>query len=284
MSAGAPPNVESLRKRLDNYAQRSQVSFAQLQRLIANVVIGQVLPGGVIRGGAALKIRLGHAGVRFTRDLDVARPATASLEEYIDALHENLRRGWSGFTGALESVTSPHPGDIPAEYLIHRFRIRLDYESGQWLSVPFEVGGDDVAASRESENVLAPSIGELFGEIGLERPQPIPLLSMRHQVAQKLHACTDVDDELITNDRAHDLIDLQLLRRVDEFDLAGVRDACRRLFSSRNRQSWPPTVRVLRGWGDLYDHAAAGLNVMPTVESAVEWANDLITEIDQGRT
>jgi len=283
VSAGSPPNVESLRKRLDNYSQRSRVSFGQLQRLIANVVVGQMLPGGVIRGGAALKIRFGHAEVRFTRDLDVSRPATASLEEYTHALGENLRRGWGGFTGVLESVSSPHPGDIPIEYLIHRFRIRLDYESSQWLSIPFEVGSDDLAASRESEILLAVGIGELFSEIGLKRPQPIPLLSVRHQVAQKLHACTDVDG-LLGNDRAHDLIDLQLLRRVDEFDLAGVRDACRRLFSSRNRQSWPPTVRVLHGWGDLYGHAAAGLNVMPTVESAVEWANALITEIEQGRT
>lgn len=37
------------------------------------------------------------------------------------------------------------------------------------------------------------------------------------------------------------------------------------------------------GWDSLYFSQAEGLNVLPTVDDAVAWANDLIAKIDSAR-
>ncbi|WP_431310197.1 nucleotidyl transferase AbiEii/AbiGii toxin family protein [Litorihabitans aurantiacus] len=59
-------------------------------------------------------------------------------------------------------------------------------------------------------------------------------MHLEHQIAQKLHAVTDPAYE-----RAHDLVDLQLLWRADP-DLPRLRDLCERTFDWRRRQPWPP--------------------------------------------
>lgn len=276
----APSNVEALRRRIDNHAHREQISVAQLQRLIANVVIGQMMPLGVIRGGAAMKIRVGDAGVRFTRDLDVSRAAGIAVSEFIDDFAERLDVGWYGFTGRIESLTSPSPPNVPDDYLIRRYRVRLSYLRSSWVSVHFELGNDDVGGVSEADACLAPSIIDVFDALGLVRPNPVKLLSVRHQIAQKLHACTDTNSD---NQRAHDLVDLQLLMNRTSVDVFSVREACVRLFASRKGQQWPPIVRVMAGWKELYDVAAYGLDVLPTVQAAVEWANEFVALIDRSR-
>ena len=45
----------------------------QVRTLIANTIIGQLLPKGVVKGGSALKFRYGDKTTRFTRDLDTVR-------------------------------------------------------------------------------------------------------------------------------------------------------------------------------------------------------------------
>jgi len=44
----------------------------RLRRALANTVVGQMLPPGVVKGGTAMKVRVGEAGSRFTPDLDAA--------------------------------------------------------------------------------------------------------------------------------------------------------------------------------------------------------------------
>ena len=96
-----------------------------------------------------------------------------------------------------------------------------------------------------------------------------------HQIAQKLHACTGAG-----NERAHDLVDLQLLVSSEELDLAQVRETSVRLFNYRQAQPWPPTVIAGPTWPGIYDEAGIGLKVVPNVDSAVDWANELIARID----
>lgn len=81
------------------------------------------------------------------------------------------------------------------------------------------------------------------------------------------------------NDRAHDLVDLQILDQEEDVDLAAIGVTARRLFASRRAHEWPPTVVAHQGWETLYAEAAEGLGVLPNVVAAVEWANDLISRI-----
>ena len=82
------------------------------------------------------------------------------------------------------------------------------------------------------------------------------------------------------NQRAHDLIDLQLIAARTPLDLPRIRALCVRLFDYRRMQPWPPRIEALPGWDDIYRSRSAGLPVLPTVDEAVAWANALVAKID----
>ena len=45
----------------------------RLRRILGAVIVAQMIPGGVLKGGSAMKIRFGDDATRFTKDLDAAR-------------------------------------------------------------------------------------------------------------------------------------------------------------------------------------------------------------------
>jgi hypothetical protein len=98
---------------------------------------------------------------------------------------------------------------------------------------------------------MSDQMREIFTKLGLPEPRPVPVLPVAHQVAQKLHACTGVTREG-TNDRAHDLVDLQLLDQEAGIDLPDTAATARRLFAARKSHPWPPTVRAHPDWPQLY--------------------------------
>lgn len=108
-------------------------------------------------------------------------------------------------------------------------------------------------------------------------------ISLRYQVAQKIHACTDPLDGQQVNTRARDLVDLQLLAQlVDVGDLTSVNRACREILDGRARHSWPPEVVVPDVWPSIYGAARVGIDdVAATIELAAEWLREFITRIDE---
>lgn len=279
--AGSPPtNLASLLSRLYNLAADSGVDLAQIQRAMANVVVGQMLSSGVIKGGAAVKMRAGDQPTRFTTDLDALRPRHVSLDGFIDEFRDNLATGWCHFTGTLEELRPARPSNVPQLYVMQPFRIRLRYRGRHWLSVPFELNVDELDAAAHPEFHLARDLSHMFTTIGLDAPDAVRLLPVEHQIAQKLHACTDTSSGSQTNQRAHDLVDLQILVNISHIDWLGLRGICRRLFVFRQRHAWPPQVVAALDWLQLYEAAAGTLEVLPTVDQAVAWTNDLIRRIE----
>ena len=106
------------------------------------------------------------------------------------------------------------------------------------------------------------------------------MLPLAHQIAQKLHACTTPDDIGWTNERAHDLIDLQLAVELFVGELAKIREIAVQRFAARQRQPWPPNITVRAGWANRCREEADGLDVVDDVESAASWVNELIKRID----
>lgn len=102
-------------------------------------------------------------------------------------------------------------------------------------------------------------------------PKPCAPSSSASAIAQTLHALSAEGSE-----RARDLVDLQLLERREDLDLATVVATCARLFRYRQQHEWPPTSGLGATWDTLYLEAAEGLEVRPTVENAVRWVNDSI--------
>lgn len=63
------------RRNLDMAVRRmfdDEKEYLDARMLMANTIVGQMLPDGAMKGGSAIKMRLGNAGTRFTSDLDIA--------------------------------------------------------------------------------------------------------------------------------------------------------------------------------------------------------------------
>ena len=271
-----PSNLRSLQARINNEAAARNQPVRRIMRAVANVTVGQMLPPSVVKGGTALKLRVGEPGSRFTPDFDASRSAEITLDDYIDELADRLADGWSGFTGTVEQEDAATPDGVPVEYVMQPFSIRLAYRGRHWLTVAFELGHDEIGSTKQHELRIAHDLITLFESLGLETPAPIPVLALDHQIAQKLHACTYVNPKTGQNDRAHDLVDLQILEQEEAIDMAVVVATAKRLFAARQGHGWPPTVVQYDRWETIYAEAATGLNVIDNATDAVTWANDFI--------
>lgn len=267
-----PPNTcANLIKAINRVASPGQDAL-RLSRALANVIVAQMLPDGVVKGGSSLMFRYGENATRYTRDMDTAR--VMSLDAYLDKLESNLKAGWNGFTGRLRRVNPPHPTGVPQGYVMIPYDIKLAYNERAWQSVRIEIGHNEIGDADEAELEDASDLASLFEELGFPRPKPIPVMKLPYQVAQKLHAVTTEGA-----DRPHDLVDLQLMCGRSEIDLAATKAICVRLFDYRRCQPWPPTAVKGDGWDSLYEDARRGLDVLPTCDEALTWANELIASI-----
>ena len=271
-----PSNLRSLQARIDNEAAARNQPVRRIMRAVANVAIGQMLPPSVVKGGTAMKLRVGEPGSRFTPDFDASRSAEIALDDYIDELADLLAAGWSGFTGTVEQEDAATPDGVPAEYVMQPFSIRLAFRGRHWLTVAFELGHDEIGSTKTPDLRIADDLVTLFASLGLDTPAPIPVLALDHQIAQKLHACTYVNPKSGQNDRAHDLVDLQILELEETIDMTAVAVTAERLFAARQGHDWPPTVVQYDRWETIYTEAASGLDVIDNVTDAVTWANDFI--------
>ena len=269
----APNSRANLDKALQRIAEGSRDGYIRLRAVVANAVVGQMLPGGVVKGGSAIKFRLGDGATRFTTDLDVAR--AESLEEFVDSLTASLAEGWAGFTGRIVERRPASPRDVPPEYVMQPFEVKLSYNGKPWLTVELEIGHDEIGDADEPDWGISKDISELFVHLGFPEPNPVPLMPLHYQVAQKLHALSEPGSK-----RAHDLIDLQLIEATGELDYAKTLRTCKRLFAYRKRQPWPSPIVAGESWRSAYDEQRKGLDVLSEVEDAVAWANALVDEID----
>lgn len=270
----AKPNS---RRNLDLVLERTYGRGREAQQVrtaMAGVIVGQLLPGGAIKGGSALKLRYGYAETRFTTDLDTAREQ--DIDDFMKDLSAALDFGWEGFTGTVVELDPAHPKDVPDDYIMQPFAIKLAYNSKSWVTVTLEVGHDEIGDTAVPEYAIADDMVAMFTRIGFAEPKPIPLMPLHHQVAQKLHAVTGEK-----NERAHDLVDLQLIVAHDSIDRALTHETCIRLFASRRKQAWPPVIFKGEGWAAIYNRAKEDLPVLPSVDDAVDWGNELIHLIDE---
>ena len=271
-----PPNSKV---NLDRAIQRlygTGARFVEYRSIIANTIVGQFLPDGVVKGGSALKLRYGCQATRMTTDFDTAY--RTSIDQFIEDVRKGLSVGWGDFTGEVVRRPPAKPVGIPAEYVMQPFDVKLKYRNAPWCTVNLEVGYDEIGDAQHSEPFIDASVVEVFKTLCLPLPKPVPLMSLEYQVAQKLHGVSEPGGK-----RAHDLIDLQLIFSRSNVDIVETRRIVVRLFANRQRQTWPTMVAKGEGWDELYAAAKGELPVRVTVDEAVEWVNDLISRIDAAR-
>jgi len=273
-----PGNVSHLQKLISSDAAERDMPPARLQRWLNAMVVTAVLdrvrdedgePIFLLKGGVAMELRL-QLRARTTSDYDAAFRARA--EEMLDRLDEALTQSWSGFT-----ITRDAPERITTTQAV-RVRLRLSYRGRSWGSVNLELAPVEGGMGDELDRVTADPLRAL--QVPL--PDVASCVSLRYQVAQKLHACTEVFDEGRENDRFRDVMDVllveDLLRQVG---LARVRDACIDIFSVRAKHAWPPTVTVYDSWRGPFAKLARDNGFSPEdIDEAVVALARLVAEID----
>ena len=136
--------------------------------------------------------------------------------------------------------------------------IKISFHGRGWQTLTVEVARPEGTRGGDPEVVLA---AISVSQFGLESPERIAVMTVRYQIAQKLHAVTEQPSDH-ENARYWDLIDLLLLRDLVE-DLAPVREACIEVFDNRETHSWPPELLVPRSWEEPYRIEAEKLKFTP---------------------
>lgn len=271
---GQPKTERHLGQLVAQYAEAAGLAVRRIRlRISAMAFVGALerarevdsLQRFLIKGGMACELRF-QDKARATRDLDAL--FHGSLDDLLKDFDAAFAAPFSGF-----SFTYTDPGAI-RETGSYRCDIRLQYKGRRWGTLRVEVSPPEGEA-REFDAVPALSITQ-FGLMG---PEFVACLSLRYQIAQKLHACTERFDDR-ENERAHDLIDLLLMRELVE-DYVRVKQACVETFDGRRTHGWPPTAEVEPNWRDVYPALAAELDFpIFDVDEAAAAVQALIDRID----
>ena len=247
----------------------------ELRTLMANTIVAQMIGDGVVKGGSGLRFRYGSQRTRATMDLDTSW--RTDLDLFLKVLSSRLAEGWNGFTGEVHVLRQANPRGIPFEYVMQPCEVKLAYRSRPWFTVQLEVGHNEIGDADECEMIDVPEVlSELFSFLALPKPLLIPMMKLEFQVAQKLHGVSTPGSK-----RAHDLVDLQLILNNSEIDFDLTRMLCAKLFTYRKVHQWPPSIVKGHEWEVVYNAQKRGLDVLPSVDEAIAWANELIERIDR---
>lgn len=225
-------------------------------------------PRFLIKGGVAIELRLGLRA-RTTKDVDVV--FRGAPDELVDVLEEAFEHPHGSFSfrrkGEVEAIRDTGS---------RRLSVQISFGGRDWQTLQLEVGLPEA-----DEPELVP-VAISIEDFKLEAPRQVACLSLRYQVAQKLHAVTE-EPEGRENLRFWDLMDLTLLRELLH-DLKPVREACVEIFTLRGTHLWPPELHVPDGWAEPFTRLAAE-NDFPVadVHEAAAEVRRLIASIEDAK-
>jgi hypothetical protein len=271
----APSNRGHLERLVDQYARAHGLAIDRTRRWLSMMALIGALervrlddgPRFLIKGGVSIELRLGLRA-RTTKDIDLV--FRGAPRELVNALEDAFEPAHSGFSfrrkGEVENIR-----DTDSQ----RLAVQVSFAGRDWQTLQVEVGPP------EADEVELVAVAISIEDFKIDGPRQVACLSLRYQVAQKLHAVTE-RPEGRENQRFWDLIDLILLRALIE-DLRPVRDACREIFATRGTHPWPPRLDVPESWVEPFARLAAELEFpIADVYGAGEELRDLIASIDAG--
>lgn len=267
-----PTQKAHLERLVAHYARLTGLAPVRVRRWISVMVLLGALdrsresdPLFLLKGGVAIELRVG-GGARATKDVDLV--FFGDPERLGEILDEDLAEPYSVFSFEPQGVETRREG------LFRQVDVKLLFRGRSWATVKLEVAQPDSQAT-DAEEVEAISIDEF----GIEGPRMVRCLSLRYQIAQKLHAVTQ-RFEVGENERFRDLIDLIICRDLVA-DLAEVREACVDTFQARGLHAWPPSLEVPDPWAEPYMALAEEMNFpVADVGDAAAQIRGFIAEID----
>lgn len=240
----------------------------------------------LLKGGTMLQYRLPGMS-RTTQDIDGL--VRGDIDRFLTELDATLGEPWGPLTlvrGEVETIDVPHRLVKP-----RRFDMTVLLNGVTWRRVQIEVSPDEGHAGATPEQIASPSLAGF----GLPTPDHLISLSMRYQIAQKVHAVTDPHDPpVFVNDRARDVVDLLLLRTLADTTghppLTEIRAAIEDIFAARAveaaaagaaSRSWPTRLTVHPHWGVSFAKAADSAGLTTTLADAVARANAWLDLIER---
>lgn len=272
--------LPGLERWIHEWAEAEGETAGRLRRRIGVVALAAMLEGSttedgaprfLFKGGTALELRFTRQA-RVSKDVDLA--FRGPFEQAIDQLREAVRNEWGPFSAR---VKDSEPLTIPwAEVEGLRVAIVLFYAGRPYNTLSVELVTSVVG---DVDLVTAVSLDP----VRLTGPDHIPCLSLRYQVAEKLHACSDPLDGLRENDRVWDLMDLILIEDLSPVgaDLAAVRAACVDVFEQRDRHPWPPVISPSKSWPLAWERLVAEHDFeVVSLDDAVDHVNAFIERVE----
>jgi hypothetical protein len=258
----------------------STVVVAALQQVVDDNDNSRFL----LKGGTMLQLRLG-ASSRATKDIDGL--IRGNMDEFLSCIRKTLEDDWGPISfdvGDVELINTPAKIIKP-----RRFEVSLKLRGTTWRKVVVEVSPDEGMAGFLFERFKPPSLAPL----GLPTPDYLVSLAMSYQIAQKVHAATDLHDPpVFVNERARDVVDLVLLinmvKTVGSPSMRDIGDALRDIFESRAKEArilerpertWPTGLTSLQHWDNDYRRAAESAGINLSLQEAVGLVNDWLGEI-----
>jgi hypothetical protein len=274
-----PPTQRGHLERLVNEYGRSRgIAAGRVRRRLSVLTLIGALdrvrdkagPRFLVKGGISMEIRLGLAA-RATKDVDVV--FRGDPDRLTDALDDAFATPYSGFEFRRKTVLEPI-----RETGSHRFEVQVSFRGKSWETIQVEVAGP------EAEEVELVRTAIDLADFTLDGPEEVACLSLRFQIAQKLHAVTERPGDGRTNHRYWDVIDLVLLRPLVS-DVAAVRAACLEVFAVRGTHEWPPSLDIVERWREPYraDVARLGVDLPNDLDGGVDAVRQFIAEIDRAR-
>ena len=270
-----PVSERTLTRYVTAYARRSDTDVGRVRRLISFMALAGALrqagrdeagrPAFVVKGGVALELRL-RDRARATRDMDLILNRDGG--DLLPELEELLAAPYEGFTFRRKGEEHRMVNGAV------RVKVQVSFRGREWGTVEVDVARRE----GETEVELVPGL-PLLQEFGITGPEEVECLSLRHHVAQKLHAVTRPMPDGRQNDRFRDLIDLLLLRQFVN-DHAALAAACTEVFSRRATHAWPPSITPPDEWRQPFARMAeeTGLPIRE-LETAVAEVDAWISQI-----
>ncbi|MCW2628722.1 nucleotidyl transferase AbiEii/AbiGii toxin family protein [Mycobacterium sp.] len=232
----------------------------------------------LLKGGTMLQYRLPGMS-RTTQDIDGL--VRGDIDRFLAELDGTLGQPWGPLMlvrGEVETIDVPHKLVKP-----RRFDMTVLLNGVTWRRVQIEISPDEGHAGTMPEQIPSPSLAGF----GLPTPDHLVSLSMRYQIAQKVHASTDPHDPpALVNDRARDVVDLLLLRTLTETSghpsLTEIRAAIEDIFAARVAEaaaadapsrSWPARLNAHPHWGPSFAKAADSAGLTVAMADAVAQVN-----------
>ncbi|MHA3725081.1 nucleotidyl transferase AbiEii/AbiGii toxin family protein [Leucobacter sp. HY1910] len=290
----APNSARVLNTWIAQAERRLESDGGRLGWLVASTVVAAALqqavdtqgrPYFLLKGGTLLQHRLPQFS-RATTDLDGL--IRGDIDNFLDALDKTLAEPFGPLQlrrDEIEIIRVPHKVIKP-----RRFDIVALLNGQTWRRMQVEISPDEGNAGEYSEPVAAPSLAGF----GLPSPDHLAGLSMRYQIAQKVHAVTDPHNPpAAVNDRARDVVDLLLLRSIVQDSgypaPEEIRAAITDTFDARASEAitaggtprpWPAKLTAYPHWATAYASAANSARFPLPMAEAVTEVNNWLEQIE----